>query len=144
MGSLMAGWDSPVQDPKLVTLMRNKSLTKEGIEDYWRLRKQTEEEHLKAISPKAQETATEKFAANELRRSNSLPMVGGKIGKLMLSKESDADLEHLRKCWWTRSNWAFLNEPPVIAGEVPKYKYAAQYHIANLASTKSDTRISSM
>ena len=45
------------------------------------------------------------------------------------------------ECRWTRSNWAFLNEPPVIAGEVPKYKYAAQYHVATLASSDSDTRI---
>ncbi|XP_021758313.1 uncharacterized protein LOC110723278 [Chenopodium quinoa] len=143
MGSLMSGWDSPVQDQKYVKLMRNKSLTKEGIEDYWKLKKKTEEEHLKAVSPRVQDIINEESAPNELKRSTSLPMIDRKSGKIIVGKGSDADLEHLN-CWWTRSNWAFLNEPPVIEGEVPKYKYAAQYHIASVGSTNPDTRISSM
>ncbi|GAB2223626.1 hypothetical protein Droror1_Dr00017767 [Drosera rotundifolia] len=39
------------------------------------------------------------------------------------------------KLGWTRSNWAFLNEPPVIEGEQPRYKYASQYHVANRHSS---------
>ncbi|KNA13174.1 hypothetical protein SOVF_118950 [Spinacia oleracea] len=135
MGSLMAGWDCLAQDPKYVKLMRNKSLTKNGIEDYWKLKKKTEDEHLKAISPDLQERLFEECGSNELKRTNSLPIIGRKSGKLMLGKESDADPQHLKNGWWTRSNWAFLNEPPVIQGEVPNYKYASQYHIATLAST---------
>ncbi|GFQ04476.1 hypothetical protein PHJA_002591500 [Phtheirospermum japonicum] len=50
MGSLMAGWDSPVQDPNVVKYRRNKSLTKEEIEVFWKSKKQKEEEHLKDIS----------------------------------------------------------------------------------------------
>ncbi|KAI8548856.1 hypothetical protein RHMOL_Rhmol07G0306500 [Rhododendron molle] len=44
MGSLMAGLNSHVRDPRTVKLERNKSLTKEGIEAYWRSRKKAEEE----------------------------------------------------------------------------------------------------
>ncbi|XP_057532144.1 uncharacterized protein LOC130810187 [Amaranthus tricolor] len=151
MGSLMAGWDSPVQDPKSVRVMRNKSLTKERIEEYWKLKNQTQQQHLQAIiSPphphQLQEEESvikdDESGPNELQRSNSLPMIGSRNNnKVVLGKESELDLQHLRNCWWTRSNWAFLNEPPVIAGEVPKYKYAAQYHVATLASSDSDTRI---
>lgn len=32
------------------SLMRNKSLTKDRIEEYWKHKKNTEKEHLKAIS----------------------------------------------------------------------------------------------
>ena len=31
-------------------MMRNKSLTKERIEEYWKMKKKIEEEHLQAIS----------------------------------------------------------------------------------------------
>ncbi|KAK6939476.1 hypothetical protein RJ641_029007, partial [Dillenia turbinata] len=49
MGSLMAGWDSPVLDPKLVKFQRNWSLTKGEIKAYWKSKKETEEEHLRDI-----------------------------------------------------------------------------------------------
>lgn len=74
MGSLMAGWDSPVSASKSgcqlnvfrgvfiyaqsnfwlfeilpATIQRNRSLTKEEIEAYWKSKKKTEEDHLKAI-----------------------------------------------------------------------------------------------
>ncbi|GAB4852067.1 hypothetical protein Ancab_016258 [Ancistrocladus abbreviatus] len=158
MGSLMAGWDSHVQDPKALKYMRNKSLTKEEIEAYWKSKKKTEEEHLKAISSTTtsvsnttNSTAEVRIIAEEsadkqlgYRRTNSLPVVN--ISKGHLEKESDADLEKLLKknCWWTSSNWAFLNEPPVIAtaGDGRGYKYASQHQVASsLASPKPDTRI---
>jgi hypothetical protein len=41
MGSLMAGWDSPVLgDDNKVRLMRNRSLTKEAVEAFWRQQQQ--------------------------------------------------------------------------------------------------------
>lgn len=41
-------------------------------------------------------------------------------------------------CRWISSSSAFLNEPPVIEREGPQYKYAAQYHVANMASTANN------
>ncbi|XP_074321500.1 uncharacterized protein LOC141658451 [Silene latifolia] len=137
MGSLMAGWDSPSIDSKHETLMRNKSQTIERIEEYWKLRKRTEDEHLNAISPRTSETVGE-VANKEYKRSNSLPIVDSKRGKIKPTKEVDVNVDvdaaelMRRKCWWTRSNWAFLNEPPVIESEVPRYKYASQHHVATL------------
>lgn len=43
----------------------------------------------------------------------------------------------LGECRWTKSNWAFLNEPPVM--EAPTSKYVSQYHVANLGSSKLNT-----
>lgn len=47
------------------------------------------------------------------------------------SANDDEDLHNLRKAkaWWTRSNWAFLNEPPLMATEGSTEKYATQYHV---------------
>ncbi|MCF6814731.1 hypothetical protein L3H39_10975, partial [Corynebacterium sp. MC-16] len=50
MGSLMAGWDSLILDPESATIERNRSLTKEEINAFWKTKKETELEHLRALS----------------------------------------------------------------------------------------------
>ncbi|KAL8166064.1 hypothetical protein V2J09_007563 [Rumex salicifolius] len=130
MGSLMSGWDAPVHDPNTVKSMRNKSLTKEEIEAYWRLKKETEEDHMKAIfvSPNSpQKKSNKKSKTSNFRRQDF------DIYKDELIKKNS--------CWWTRSNSAFLNEPPM-TGEGSEQKYMSQHHIASaFASTKPDSRI---
>ncbi|OVA07055.1 hypothetical protein BVC80_1117g55 [Macleaya cordata] len=132
----MAGWDSPVSDPKFVTCQRNKSFTKEEIEAYWRSKKliDKEEHNLKAITvlpEKSQEITSKKESGSGVfQRSSSLPLTDRR-GNL-LAVDTKTALEKLIKTndWWTKSNWAFLNEPPVIATEGhPTYKYASQYHV---------------
>ncbi|OMO75102.1 hypothetical protein COLO4_26289 [Corchorus olitorius] len=139
MGSLMAGWDSPVEsDPISVIRKRNRSLTKEEIEAYWKSKKQTEEEHLKAISSPSSDHSSNQLETlfeeqgMKYTRSSSLPNT--KQG--FLDMDSETNLENIIKKngWWTRSNWAFLNEPPVL--ERPTNSYKAQFHIANLGASK--------
>lgn len=43
-------------------------------------------------------------------------------------------------CRWTRSNWAYLNEPPVIGPEGASHKFAAQFHVAGLSASKANPR----
>ncbi|KAB2030981.1 hypothetical protein ES319_D05G271900v1 [Gossypium barbadense] len=132
MGSLMAGWDSPVSesDPTSVIRERNRSLTKEEIEAYWKSKKQTEEEHLKAtFSPSYTcthsylETPLEEHGSKNLRSNSS-------------QEDAETSLENIIKKngWWTRSNWAFLNEPPVL--DRPTNSYKPQFHVANLSASK--------
>ncbi|KAF9620119.1 hypothetical protein IFM89_010769 [Coptis chinensis] len=141
MGSLMAGWRSSNPDSKSVTFQRNKSSTRGEIEAYWRSRGNTEEEHPLGASrsPASTQVSTIKESGGTLQRSNSLPLTDRKGNLLNIDPESA--LKKLMKTndWWTRSNWAFLNEPPVIAAEGPSYKYASQYHITNFGSAKSNT-----
>lgn len=143
----MAGWDSPTSDPKLVKVKRNQSLTKEEIEAYWRAKKKTEEEHLKAVSSLSESDSVEiqEISTNnesdevKYQRSISLPMANTKTGGLMdVDEETSLETFIKKHGWWTRSTSAFLNEPPVLEGSAKSY--AAQFHVANLAaaSSKSD------
>ncbi|XP_042495204.1 uncharacterized protein LOC122074459 [Macadamia integrifolia] len=143
MGSLMAGWDSPVPDLKSAKYLRNRSFTKEEIEAYWRSKKTTEEEHLRSTLSSLQETTHQESGQKEsgvrLERSNSLPLTDMRKGDLTsMVSETDPDDEKIIKnnAWWTRSNFAFLNEPPVIVTEGPSYKYASQYHLTNFSSSE--------
>ncbi|GER42477.1 negative elongation factor D [Striga asiatica] len=117
MGSLMAGWDSPISDPNLVKYRRNKSLTKEEIEAFWKSKRQTEEDHLKDIS-----------------------LLSPRSKKILLEEggESEAGLDKIirKNGWWVSSNWAFLNEPPVIASEGGSQRYASQFHVGETAGSR--------
>lgn len=141
MGSLMAGWDSPVPDPKSVKYRKNWSFTKEEIDTYWKLKKKIEEEHLRAISTPSETINKDDGSHDEdygvkLKRSSSLPEA--KTKQSLMDMETDTNLEELIKKsgWWTRSNWAFLNEPPVL--DRASNTYVAQYHIAKLATSKAN------
>ncbi|XVF36085.1 hypothetical protein REPUB_Repub19eG0027900 [Reevesia pubescens] len=137
MGSLMAGWDSPVSDPTSVIRKRNRSLTKEEIEAYWRSKKKIEEEHLKAIfspsdSRSKLETPIFEDYERKYMRSSSMPLPNTKQGFLDIDTETSLENVIKKNGWWTRSNWAFLNEPPVL--DRPTNSYKPQFHIANLAA----------
>ncbi|CAA7397743.1 unnamed protein product [Spirodela intermedia] len=130
MGSLMAGWDSPNLDPQAVKYERNRSLTKGEIEAFWRARKGTpeEEEHAAVASTyhvsQARTTILEeqkntgKAAGGTLRRSSSLPLTDRR-GSSASKKPAETIFGELKNTngWWTRSNWSFLNDPPIVEKE---------------------------
>ncbi|EPS69851.1 hypothetical protein M569_04910, partial [Genlisea aurea] len=116
MGSLMAGWDSHVSDPKHEKVRRSKSSTREEIAAFWKSKKQIEEEHLRDIcflSPRSQRLNSDPFPAD-------------------YDVDTDARIERVlqKNGWWISSNSAFLNEPPVIPPEGSARKYASQFHVA--------------
>ncbi|GAV77131.1 hypothetical protein CFOL_v3_20603 [Cephalotus follicularis] len=117
MGSLMAGWNSPIKDPKSSTYKRNWSFTKGEIDSYWKSKKKIEKEHLgvtSSLSDCSKEDADEE-SGSRYKRSSSFPLTNTKEG--FGDMDAETNLEELKKhVWWTRSNWAFLNEPPVFEG----------------------------
>ncbi|RDY04896.1 hypothetical protein CR513_11319, partial [Mucuna pruriens] len=131
MGSLMAGWGSTHMDPQSATLKRNRSLTKDEIDAYWQSKKKIEEEHLKAISNLPVTIQAE--PAKKLEKSMTVPVTRARD---YLNMDVDTSLEKLIKKngWWTKSSWAFLNEPPVT--EAASNKYTSQFNVANLGSSK--------
>ncbi|KAG6408774.1 hypothetical protein SASPL_131797 [Salvia splendens] len=126
MGSLMAGWGS-IKDPKAVNLTRNKSLTKDEIDAFWKSKKLKEEEHLRDISLLS--PRTQKMIFEEAVESCE-----GANGE---EAESETSLEKLlqKNGWWISSNWAFLNEPPVIRQEGTGHKYVSQFHVADASGS---------
>ena len=139
MGSLMAGWGSPFSDPESVKLQRNRSLTKEEIDAYWRSKRKKEEEHLRDISGSLSPTKMASDEEKTFGRSRSGPLPSTKDRFLEGDDDSETNLEKLIQThgWWISSNWAHLNEPPVTAPE-RIYKYVSQFHVANMATSDAN------
>ncbi|KAE9600102.1 hypothetical protein Lal_00045656 [Lupinus albus] len=129
MGSLMAGWGS-----KPATLKRNRSLTKEEINAFWISKKKIEEEHLRAICNVSETIEKKNGPGKKLQKSISMPFPRLKES---LDTHVDTSLEHLKikkNSWWTKSSWAFLNEPPV--NEAASNKYTPQFYVTNFSLSK--------
>jgi len=130
------GWDSPVLDPETVRFQRNKSETKEEIEAYWRSMKKDEEEATSETLTENSEESILKEPERKIQRSSSVP--SSKEGLLDVGTETSLEKLIKKNGWWTRSNSAFLNEPPVLASD-RDYKYASQFHVgvAGIATPKA-------
>ncbi|KAJ0989072.1 hypothetical protein J5N97_007428 [Dioscorea zingiberensis] len=142
MGSLMAGWNSPFKDEKSVMYQRNKSLTRGEIDAYWKSKKKTEEEHLKEVSGSQYKSLekSNKESGGRIQRSSSLPQVDKRERSLNYGAKPDGEkFNKSNSCWWTRSNWAFLNEPPVVAmeGLLTSHKYVSQYNATEMGNAKA-------
>ncbi|KAH7682757.1 hypothetical protein IHE45_05G142200 [Dioscorea alata] len=138
MGSLMAGWNSSFKDQKYVMYQRNKSLTRGEIDAYWKSKKKTEEEHLGELSGSKSNTQESSYEESKgrMQRSSSLPLVEKReILSKYGAKPDEEKFSKINSCWWTRSNWAFLNEPPVVTTEGP-HKYVSQYNVTEIGNAK--------
>ncbi|KAJ4962910.1 hypothetical protein NE237_022849 [Protea cynaroides] len=137
MGSLMAGWNSPVSDPKSVKYLRNRSFTKEEIKAYRRSNDKTEGDHYLIRTFSAPQKITQESGKKDsgagFQRSNTFSPANIKEYFTNVVSETDREKIIWKNAWWTMSNWAFLNEPPLIDTEGPSNRYASQYHITNKA-----------
>ncbi|KAK3148879.1 hypothetical protein QOZ80_3AG0209900 [Eleusine coracana subsp. coracana] len=118
MGSLMAGWDSPVLgDDNKVRARRNRSLTKEEVESFWKQRRKSED------GGEVTSAGTQSpFGSLEKTRSSSPLARGGikvdtdtaaaRVEGFLGGGEGEGESPSKSRDWWTRSSWAFLNEPP--------------------------------
>ncbi|XP_008812248.2 uncharacterized protein LOC103723190 [Phoenix dactylifera] len=133
MGSLMSGWDSPFLDPDTVRLERNKSLTKEEIEIFWKLHKKAEEEEGENFQNASRSPKQSSQEMDAIRLKNFA--LRHQIGKRTSDNTNELDAKPDKSGdWWTRSNWAFLNEPPLDEMDDSAHKYTAQFHVATLAT----------
>nr|GMC52269.1 Tat-binding like [Ipomoea batatas] len=111
MGSLMAGWGSRFSDPESVKLQRNRSLTKEEIDAYWRSKRQKEEEHLRDISGSLSPTKMASDEEKTFGRSRSGPLPSTKDRFLEGDDDSETNLEKLIQThgWYEESNFFHSN-----------------------------------
>ncbi|KAG2400634.1 uncharacterized protein HKW66_Vig0095120 [Vigna angularis] len=118
MGSLMPGWDSPTLDPESASIERNRSLTKQQIDAYWRTKEKTD--------CKLSETIQDSENSGM-----SCTVVKNRIEKPLDRDVDEKSLKFVKKSyWWTMSSSAFLNERPLI--EASSNNYASQFHVANM------------
>ncbi|KAG6783776.1 hypothetical protein POTOM_009450 [Populus tomentosa] len=141
MGSLMSGWDSPVPDRESVKYQRNRSQTKGEIDAYWKSKKKTEEDHLKVFSSRSnsnQDGMHEDDGVKFQRPSSPADT------EEFMDSEMEPSLAQLIKKngWWASSIWAFLNETPEL--ERSSHNYSPQFHIASLATSKSNSGASAV
>ncbi|CAN6297198.1 unnamed protein product [Urochloa humidicola] len=169
MGSLMSGWSSSVLSDKEVRLLRNRSLTKDEVEAFWRQhggRLAENGEAVAAGSPRAEMEIP--LASRKLKVMRSMPPLRGTRSddlcspcghahhlfpahsepsspatttrgerRCFLPENSDDDASTSRG-WWTRSSWAFLNEPPkeeVLLARAQHISFACdQFHAARIVT----------
>jgi hypothetical protein len=133
MGSLMAGWDSPVLgDDTKARRMRSRSLTKEEVEAFWRQQgKPAPEEGV--TSPLASPRPTmEKSPLGSSKQRSMSPVARGheEIAEGDAAADDAGASPGKIRDWWTRSNWAFLNEPPLEEAPGTAHSYTPQFHVA--------------
>lgn len=125
MGSLMAGWNSPVLHSRRESCKGSNSLTKKAIESFWQTKRVIEE--LCALAEWAlaeKEGRLLSFQTNETEE------------EIENKHEAQETISFGIKDWWTKSSYAFLNQPPLMTMEgVPKYTYPAQYLEGNIVKT---------
>lgn len=140
MGSLMAGWDSPMLDAKQVRLHLNNSMTKEEIANYWREKRIIEEEHLLSAFKSAARIKARIFTAEDYKRFED-SLAEDEKTQMKSTGETDEEKRIGIKDWWTKSNYAYLNQPPLTTVEPakPKCKYTAQFDIARLGKARNDS-----
>ncbi|CAM6042776.1 unnamed protein product [Sphagnum compactum] len=122
MGSLMAGWSTNPLDAQSVMNRSKSSLTKEEIEAFWRSRQKAMEEHLN-------DAAAQKATYRTVPVQANVKISGG----LKNSGEDEELWGGLKQITWTRSDWAFLNDPPESHTDA-RHKYTPQFDVASKVS----------
>ncbi|KAH7331947.1 hypothetical protein KP509_20G059700 [Ceratopteris richardii] len=132
MGSLMSGWNSPRRKTKLGEPVISTSPTVSQIEEFWRKRKISEQDHLEAAANAATD-AQPSPKEGTIMGSPTSDIISTDLSR-SVSSVTDEDLEASSsfKDWWTKSNWAYLNEPAVKEDTSQKH-YTAQFQVANIA-----------
>jgi len=148
MGSLMAGWDAPIMDEYTARVQRNKSLTKEEINSFWRSKSQKEKnERGMNFSPYGSSVDSPQFLNDNERRREATPfshspndvwsiMHPNSVPNSPRTYESTDEIarkSNMTRDWWTRSNSAFLNEAPRDEMHGVTSNYTAQFNVAQLA-----------
>lgn len=129
MGSLLPGWSSSPSQTEKVMKRSSSSLTKEEVEKFWKSKRLLVQEHLDeankdaAMSPR---TRLARAISEELEAQQRMAQPGGVSISL---PEANS--------WWTKSRWAFLNDPPVI--DVKQSKYVPQFDVATLGQLQTET-----
>ncbi|CAM6083437.1 unnamed protein product [Calypogeia fissa] len=128
MGSLL-GWETSPSRSDQVMKRSNSSVTKEEVEKFWLTKKLLMQEHL-------DEANKEAALSPRLRLARAMADEIDAQQKLAEGVMSMSMPETNSRAWWTKSRWAFLNDPPTV--NVKESKYVAQFDVASLGQLQPD------
>ncbi|XP_068646661.1 uncharacterized protein [Aristolochia californica] len=105
-----------------------KSVTREEIERFWRKKKLDEEDHFLAALKAAARVRARNFSDEEYRRfedslQDNEENKDGDQEKSPMTVKKDEKPTEIRvgiKDWWTKSKYAYLNQPAIKSMEKPK------------------------
>lgn len=128
MGSLLPGWSTSPSNADKAMKRSSSSLTKEEVEKFWKTKRLLVQEHLEeankdaAISPR---TRIARAISDEIEAQQRSAEPGGI--SMSLPEASS---------WWTKSKWAFLNDPPTV--DIKQSKYVPQFDVASLGQLQTE------
>ncbi|BBN05091.1 hypothetical protein MPTK1_3g10210 [Marchantia polymorpha subsp. ruderalis] len=125
MGSLMAGWQTNRCDAEAALKRTTSSMTKAEVERFWRSKRNAIKRHLRFIE--AQQDAEELDQRSSNSSGSYTDSTSTPSTPTASSLPNDLSSNTGRQAWWTRSSWAFLNEPP--AQENKKNRYTPQFDV---------------
>ncbi|ONK72667.1 uncharacterized protein A4U43_C04F21830 [Asparagus officinalis] len=106
---------SIVEAPKLAVRRRKavRSVTREEIERYWRVKRMEEEEHLLAALKAAARIRARALSEEDYRRFEESLRDMIKKANEEKDGQNHKDLQVGIKDWWTKSRYAYLNQPAI-------------------------------
>ncbi|WOK98803.1 hypothetical protein Cni_G07515 [Canna indica] len=114
---------SPCMTPRASEPARVKSVTRDEIDLYWRMRRMVEEDHLLAAQKAAARIRAKTLKEDDYQRfedsvkemlNSTTSDEGTKEGKVEAHTSDDSiELWVGIKNWWTRSKFAYLNQPVI-------------------------------
>ncbi|BBN05215.1 hypothetical protein MPTK1_3g11280 [Marchantia polymorpha subsp. ruderalis] len=145
MGSLMAGWQTNSQDSEKAAFKRStSSVTREEVHRFWKakrsmMEKQLQEaqrdvSHARTIALPGSPTYDSGFESpgSPGSMSGSPPMTPTTPTTSAMREASSTDIPG----WWKKSNWAFLNAPPIV--EDRSNRFESQYAVSEPLKADSD------
>ncbi|KAH7387889.1 hypothetical protein KP509_16G047100 [Ceratopteris richardii] len=138
MGSLMPGWDSPAMKSNLARYGRSSSFTKGEIEEFWNKQRLAEHAHFEAAVRLTEEIQQSHEETTKVEDNKDINSSGESLSNSSRSVEEELDSSMSFKDWWTKSNWAFLNEPAIKRMESADKNYSAQFNVAKVADIHTE------
>ncbi|KAG6548850.1 hypothetical protein Mapa_009612 [Marchantia paleacea] len=146
MGSLMAGWQTNPQDAEKAAFKRStSSVTKDEVHRFWKAKRSMMDKHLQEAQRDANHARTialpgsptydsgfESGASPSGSMSGSPPITPTTPTTSAMRDASSTEIPG----WWKKSNWAFLNAPPIV--EDRKNRFVSQYDVRAPLKADSD------
>ncbi|KAH7387891.1 hypothetical protein KP509_16G047200 [Ceratopteris richardii] len=117
---------------------RSSSFTKGEIDAFWNKQKLSEQAHFEAALRLAEEIQHTEVETIKDDDNKSVDVSDDSISSSSSVVDEELERSNSFKDWWTKSNWAFLNEPAIQRMESADRNYAAQLNVTTVSAPQSE------